>query len=143
MNSRASFRNSIFAPSPSGEESGHLDLVLERLADYTEMRQQMHQKTVLALFYPALLTIVAVLIVAGLLTYIVPQVTRMFDNMAQELPLITKLLIATSDIFRDHGLTILVLLLLLGLAGQHNPETPRRASRLAQRSSCTSPCSAG
>ncbi|KRT55773.1 type II secretion system inner membrane protein GspF [endosymbiont of Ridgeia piscesae] len=113
----------------SGEESGHLDLVLERLADYTEMRQQMHQKTVLALFYPALLTIVAVLIVAGLLTYIVPQVTRMFDNMAQELPLITKLLIATSDVFRDHGLTILVLLLLLGLAV--NITLKRPAARLA------------
>jgi general secretion pathway protein F len=99
----------------SGEESGHLEVVLERLADYTEQRQQMRQKTLLALFYPALLTIVSILIVGGLLTYIVPQVTRVFDSVAQELPLITRALIATSDLFRAHGLTLFILLACLGL----------------------------
>ncbi|MEN8178065.1 MAG: type II secretion system inner membrane protein GspF [Pseudomonadota bacterium] len=94
----------------SGEESGHLEVVLERLADYTEQRQQMRQKTVLALFYPALLTIVSILIVGGLLTYIVPQVTRVFDSVAQELPWITQALIATSDTLRAHGVTLLVLI---------------------------------
>ena len=99
----------------SGEESGHLEVVLERLADYTEQRQQMRQKTLLALFYPALLTIVSILIVGGLLTYIVPQVTRVFDNMAQELPWITRALIAASDMFRAHGLTLFIVLVCLGL----------------------------
>ncbi len=98
----------------SGEESGHLEVVLERLADYTEQRQQMRQKTMLALFYPALLTIVSILIVGGLLTYIVPQVTRVFDSVAQELPWITQALIATSDMFRAYGLTLFVI---LGAAG--------------------------
>ncbi|MGD8589755.1 MAG: type II secretion system F family protein, partial [Chromatiales bacterium] len=99
----------------SGEESGHLEVVLERLAEYTEQRQQMRQKTLLALFYPALLTVVSILIVGGLLTYIVPQVTRVFDSMAQELPWITQALIATSDMFRAHGLTLFILLACLGL----------------------------
>jgi general secretion pathway protein F len=99
----------------SGEESGHLEVVLERLAEYTEQRQQMRQKTLLALFYPALLTIVSILIVGGLLTYIVPQVTRVFDNMAQELPWITRALITTSDMFRAHGLTLFIVLAGLGL----------------------------
>ncbi|MFZ1859268.1 MAG: type II secretion system F family protein, partial [Candidatus Competibacter sp.] len=58
----------------AGEQSGHLEVVFERLADYTEARQQMRQKVGLALFYPLLLTGVAVLVVAGLLTYVVPQV---------------------------------------------------------------------
>ncbi len=97
----------------SGEESGHLEVVLERLADYTEQRQQMRQKTLLALFYPALLTIVSILIVAGLLTYIVPQVTRVFDSVAQELPWITQALIATSDTIRAHGVTLLILITIL------------------------------
>ena len=99
----------------SGEESGHLEVVLERLADYTEQRQQMRQKTILALFYPALLTIVSILIVGGLLTYIVPQVTRVFDSVAQELPWITQALIATSDTIRAHGLTLLILIVILVL----------------------------
>jgi len=99
----------------SGEESGHLEVVLERLADYTEQRQQMRQKTLLALFYPALLTIVSILIVGGLLTYIVPQVTRVFDSVAQQLPFITRALIATSDMFRAYGLTLFIVLACLGL----------------------------
>jgi general secretion pathway protein F len=94
----------------SGEESGHLEVVLERLADYTEQRQQMRQKTLLALFYPALLTIVSILIVVGLLTYIVPQVTRVFESVDQELPWLTQTLMTTSDLFREHGLALFILL---------------------------------
>ncbi|MBV2089920.1 MAG: type II secretion system inner membrane protein GspF [Candidatus Thiodiazotropha sp. (ex Ctena orbiculata)] len=99
----------------SGEESGHLEVVLERLADYTEQRQQMRQKTIFALFYPALLTIVSLLIVGGLLTYIVPQVTRVFESMSAELPWITQALMSTSDTFRSYGVPIFVSLLVLGL----------------------------
>jgi len=98
----------------SGEESGHLEVVLERLADYTEQRQQLRQKTLLALFYPALLIVISLLIVGGLLTYIVPQVTRVFENVAQELPWITRALIATSDFFRHHGVGLLLLLIVCG-----------------------------
>ena len=65
----------------AGEQSGHLDVVFERLADYTEARQQMRQKVGLALFYPLLLTGVAILIVAGLLTYVVPQVVQVFGSL--------------------------------------------------------------
>ncbi|MCU7904291.1 MAG: type II secretion system inner membrane protein GspF [Candidatus Thiodiazotropha sp. (ex Epidulcina cf. delphinae)] len=99
----------------SGEESGHLEVVLERLADYTEQRQQMRQKTVFALFYPALLTIVSLLIVGGLLTYIVPQVTRVFENMSAQLPWITRALMSTSDLFRSYGAPIFLALLAAGL----------------------------
>lgn len=99
----------------SGEESGHLEMVLERLADYTEQRQQMRQKTIFALFYPALLTIVSLLIVIGLLTYIVPQVTRVFESMSAELPWITQALMSTSDTFRSYGVPIIVVLLGSGL----------------------------
>ncbi len=94
----------------AGEQSGHLERVLERLADYTENRQQMRQKIQLALFYPALLTAVAILVVVGLMTYVVPQVVQVFENIGQNLPALTRILIAISDFLRENGLTILLLI---------------------------------
>jgi general secretion pathway protein F len=98
----------------AGEQSGHLELVLERLADYTESRQQMQQKLQLALFYPALLTLVAIGVVVGLMTFVVPQVVQVFDNIGQELPVLTRTLIAMSDFLRNYGLLMLVLLAIAG-----------------------------
>ncbi len=98
----------------AGEQSGHLDLVLERLADYTENRQQMQQKLQLALFYPALLTLVAIGVVVGLMTFVVPQVVQVFDNIGQDLPPLTRGLIAMSDFLRNYGL---LMLFLMGVAG--------------------------
>ncbi len=92
----------------AGEQSGHLDTVLERLADYTETRQQMRQKVGLALFYPALLTLMAVLVVIGLLTYVVPEVVEVFTSIDQELPWLTRALIATSDFFKAYGPFVLI-----------------------------------
>jgi len=100
----------------AGESSGHLERVLDRLADYTENRQQMRQKIQLAVFYPAMLTIVAILVVGGLMTYVVPQVVQVFDNIGQRLPALTRGLIAVSDFLRDNGVLMLVILVLLGVA---------------------------
>jgi len=100
----------------AGEQSGHLERVLERLADYTENRQLMRQKIQLAVFYPALLTLVAILVVGGLMTYVVPQVVQVFDNIGQQLPPLTRGLIAISDFLRNYGLFIL-LLVVLGVIG--------------------------
>lgn len=96
----------------AGEQSGHLEVVLERLADYTETRQYMRQKTLVALFYPALLSAVALLVVMGLLTYVVPQVVQVFANLHQKLPWLTVALINLSDFLKTWGG-----LLLLGLIG--------------------------
>jgi general secretion pathway protein F len=99
----------------AGEQSGHLDRVLERLADYTENRQQMKQKIQLAVFYPAMLTIVAFLVVGGLMTYVVPQVVQVFDNIGQTLPPLTRGLIAVSDFMRGYGVYMLLSLVLAGV----------------------------
>ncbi|OGI47204.1 MAG: type II secretion system protein GspF [Candidatus Muproteobacteria bacterium RBG_16_65_34] len=88
----------------AGEQSGKLDEVLERLADYTETRQALKQKVVLAFIYPALVTAVALTVVTGLIVYVVPQVTRVFVNTGQQLPLLTRILIALSDFVRQNGL---------------------------------------
>jgi len=79
------------------------DEVLERLADYTENRQNLQQKVLLAFIYPALVTLVAAAVVIGLLVYVVPQVTRVFENTGQTLPVVTRILIAVSDFARGGG----------------------------------------
>lgn len=83
-----------------GEESGALPTVLQHLADYLDARQALKQKTALALLYPILVTIVAVTIVTGLLIYVVPQVVQVFQQSRQSLPLLTRALIALSDLLR-------------------------------------------
>lgn len=95
----------------AGEQAGHLDVVLERLAEYTEKRQQMRQKIMLALFYPAILTTIAILVTVALLTYVVPEVVKVFDNTGQELPALTAGLIAVSDFLRNNGFYLLLLLI--------------------------------
>ena len=100
----------------AGEQSGHLEVVLERLADYTENRQQMRQKIQLALFYPAILTAMALLVTIALLAYVVPEVVQVFEGIGQELPWLTRTLIAVSDGLRDYGLWMLLGLVLAGMA---------------------------
>ena len=72
----------------------------------------------LALFYPAILVMMAILVTVALLTYVVPKVVQVFDNLGQELPWLTRALIALSDFLRDHGLVMLLLLgaVVVGLA---------------------------
>ena len=95
----------------AGEHSGHLDLVLERLADYTESRQQLSQKMSQALIYPVLLTLVAIAVVIGLLTFVVPKIVTVFDSIGQELPPLTIGLIATSDFLSANGFYLLVVII--------------------------------
>ncbi|MDP3516475.1 MAG: type II secretion system inner membrane protein GspF [Pseudohongiella sp.] len=83
-----------------GAESGALPIVLQHLADYLDKRQALRQKTSLALLYPVLVSVVALAIVTGLLVYVVPQVVQVFTQSRQELPLLTRGLIALSDFLR-------------------------------------------
>jgi len=92
----------------AGEQSGHLDSILERLADYTEQREQLAQRIQMAMFYPAILTFMAIAVVSVLLGYVVPQVVEVFEDMGQELPVMTRILISVSSLFRDYFLYMLV-----------------------------------
>jgi len=96
----------------AGEQSGHLDAVLERMADYTETRQETQQRISNAMFYPVILTILSIGIVIGLLVFIVPKIINVFDNVGQELPAMTQILISISDFFRAYGLYIGIALVL-------------------------------
>lgn len=81
----------------AGEASGELGHVMLRLADYTESRQVLRQKVVLAFVYPAIVTVVALMVVLGLLIYVVPQVVSVFQQSQQTLPLLTRMLIGLSS----------------------------------------------
>ena len=81
----------------AGEKSGQLSKVMSRLADYTEDRQSLQRKTTTAMVYPAVVTVVAILVVAGLLTYVVPKVVAVYANSKQTLPLLTRVMISLSD----------------------------------------------
>jgi general secretion pathway protein F len=95
----------------AGEKSGHLDTVLERLADYTENQQEIQGKVRQALIYPSFLTIFAIAIVIFLMTNIVPQVVSVFEDIGQDLPGLTLSLIAISDFVIAYGIYLLALII--------------------------------
>jgi general secretion pathway protein F len=81
----------------AGESSGQLPRVLTKLADYLEDRQQMRARLSLALIYPAIVTLVAITVVGALLVYVLPQVVQVFQHAHQQLPILTRALIALSN----------------------------------------------
>ncbi len=100
----------------AGEKSGHLDPVLERLADYTEKRQQTRQKIIAAIVYPVLLVLVAISVVSILLIFAVPNVVEKFQDMGHELPMSTRALIGITDFITAWGwlLAAVVILAFVG-----------------------------
>ena len=96
----------------AGEKSGELATVMNQLADYLERRSGLRQKTLQALLYPAIVAAVALLVVIGLMTYVVPQVVTVFQQSKQALPWLTRALILLSDLLRNWGW-----LMVLGAAG--------------------------
>ncbi len=87
----------------AGTETGRLSEVLARLAEYLDARLVLRQKFTVALIYPALVTIIALGVIAVLLTYVVPQVVSVYQQSRQTLPPLTRALIATSAFFRATG----------------------------------------
>ncbi|MGI2066900.1 type II secretion system inner membrane protein GspF [Shewanella sp. MF08487] len=97
----------------SGEKSGHLEVVLNRLADYTERRQQLKSKLTQAMIYPAVLTTVAIGVISILLAAVVPKVVGQFEHMGAELPASTRFLISASDFVQNYGVFVVIALVLL------------------------------
>ena len=93
----AMYRSTVAA----GEQSGYLHVVLDNLADHTEQRFEASRDVQMALFYPIILFVVSVIIVAGLMIYVVPNIVEMFEDMDQELPLLTRVLIDTANFLNE------------------------------------------
>jgi len=94
----------------AGEGTGALPDILERLADLLEREQEVRGKLVTALVYPAALALTAMAVVVALMTFVVPRVVEQFDSMGRELPLLTRVVIAISELMAGWGLPLLVLL---------------------------------
>lgn len=112
----------------AGEHAGHLGLVLDQLADYTEQRQQSRQKIQLALLYPVILMVASLAIVGFLLGYVVPDVVKVFVDTGQELPALTRGLISVSNLVKGWGwlMMLVVAALVSGLRIALRDEQLRR-----------------
>ncbi len=100
----------------AGEQSGHLGLVLERLADDLQEQHTLRSKLLAAALYPAIVSAVALVIVLFLLAYVVPQVAQVFGNNQQQLPMLTRVMLAISGFVQDFWLWGLVLAVTVGAA---------------------------
>jgi len=92
----------------AGEQSGHLDVVLERLADYTETRHELKQQIRNAMIYPIALVVMAIAIISFMLATVVPKIVNVFANTNAELPGLTRALIAASDFLRNNWLLLII-----------------------------------
>ena len=120
----------------AGEQAGHLDSVLERLADYTESREGMRQKVMAAMLYPIVLSIMCFAIVCGLMTFVVPKVVAVFEASKGKLPWITQALIGTSNFMRSDGIYLIIGVALAGFLFNRwlrNPAARRKWHRMQLR----------
>jgi general secretion pathway protein F len=97
----------------AGEQSGHLDLVLESLAEDLQTQQALRNKLLAATLYPAIVSVVALLIVFFLLTYVVPQVAQVFSSNQQALPWLTTFMLGLSALVQALWLWVLLLVVVV------------------------------
>ena len=105
------FSDIYIAVIGAGEQSGHLGLVLERLADDLEESQTLKSKLIGAALYPAIVTLVAIVIVMFLVGYVVPQVANVFAGTKRALPFLTVAMLSISAFVRSYGWAVLGALL--------------------------------
>ena len=121
------FSPSFTAVIAAGEQSGQLGTVLDRLADDLESREALRNKLLAAALYPAIVTLVAIVIVVFLVSYVVPQVAGVFEGSKRALPTLTVVMLAISAFVRQWGWLVLVVLVLafIGLVLARRSESVR------------------
>ena len=102
----------------AGEQSGSLGQVLERLADDLEEQQALKSKLIGAALYPAIVTLVAIVIVLFLVGYVVPQVANVFAGTKRALPFLTVAMLAISDFVRNYGWLVLIAIILMTIGSR-------------------------
>ncbi|MSP53377.1 MAG: type II secretion system protein GspF [Gammaproteobacteria bacterium] len=105
------FNNLYRATVAAGEKTGHLDKVLERLAEFTERRQEVRQKIIQALIYPSVIICAAIGIVSFLLAFVVPKMITVFQQSGQALPVATQILLALSQFLQSFGLYLVIVII--------------------------------
>ncbi len=110
----------------AGEHAGFLGTVLEQLADYTESSQYTQQKLKGAMIYPIILMFLSVAVIGVLMVFVVPDLVGMFNHTKQELPALTKMVIATSHFFTEKWWLVVVGIVALIVAVQQLLKSPAR-----------------
>ncbi|WP_407492959.1 type II secretion system F family protein [Pseudooceanicola sp. MF1-13] len=132
----ATFGSYYRASVRAGETSGKLAEVMEHLALHIEDQQKNRQSLQLALIYPALLAVVSLCVIIALLTFVVPDIVRVFTSRGAELPMLTRVLITVSDAVSRYGLAVLALLtvgIVTGLAALRRPKVRHAWDRFLSR----------
>ncbi|MBQ4419468.1 MAG: type II secretion system F family protein [Synergistaceae bacterium] len=106
------FRESLWRVAESGEQSGSLISVLEEAAEQFKLEDGLRRKIRGAMIYPIVMMVVGVGVVVFMLTYVVPKISELFEDMHQTLPLPTRMLIAMSNFLGNYGLWILLAILI-------------------------------
>jgi general secretion pathway protein F len=127
-----SFDQLYCATVKAGEETGHLDSVLEQLAEHAEAQREFRQKTQAALVYPILLVLLSIVIVSALMVYIVPDVIQVFTDTGQKLPVLTRGLLQVSDFLQNWGVALLLLIAVFLGAGSIAMRQPKIRQKLHQ-----------
>ena len=96
----------------AGEQTGTLANVMLKLSDYADKTRALTSKVLIALLYPMIISIVAIIMIIALLTYVVPQVVHVFETSGQTLPILTRILIAVSNFTVSYGLWVLSILII-------------------------------
>ena len=109
----AAFPDLYRATVDAGERSGHLGLVMEQLSEYTESRYQTRKKVQSAMIYPIVLVIFSILIVVGMLTFVVPKIVSILESSGQELPLLTRIMIGSSEFIQSYWWAVIIVIGLL------------------------------
>ncbi|WP_101757515.1 type II secretion system inner membrane protein GspF [Oceanicoccus sp. KOV_DT_Chl] len=110
----------------AGEHAGFLGTVLEQLADYTESSQYTQQKLKGAMIYPIILVVLSVGVIGILMVFVVPDLVGMFKHTNQKLPVLTQMVIATSDFFTEKWWLVIVFMFALVISAQQFLKSPAR-----------------
>lgn len=111
----------------AGEASGSLDLVLERLADFSENQEALKGKVIAAMVYPVIMLCIGVLALLLLVTFVVPKFVAVFDEMEKALPLPTIIVIGASNFLKSYWWLILLFFIAAGFIFRHAKRTERFA----------------
>lgn len=94
----------------AGESSGNLDVVLDRLADFADGQVRLRSKVQTAMFYPVIMSVVGMLLMGVLFTFVIPRVTKLFEQQRKPLPFITELLLGTADVLSNYWWLIIIVM---------------------------------
>lgn len=123
----ALFNNLTISMIKAGEKGGSLDEALHKLAEYREKEQEMKRKIQSALAYPAVVVMAGIGTIFLMFTYFLPKLLKLFEGMRQELPLPTKLLIATSKFMSAYWYIFLIgLIFLIAVIGRNKPGSRKK-----------------